>query len=127
MNHLEKVVANRHDILDQLCSHDVLLSRRHDLEAYLVEYPDLASILGDVCEKVRAAFGSATELSLELYRDPEIDDRYLTLYLRQESYSSDFIDRIDAVCAEFHSRLETAEGYFLVTTDFRRPGEVHVV
>lgn len=130
MNQLKKTVAelpDRHDVLDQLSVQDILLPQRTDLEAYLARHPDLASLLADMGKKVRAAFGPATELSLELYRDPEIDDCYLTLYVRQETYAADIIDRIDAMCGEFHSRLERAEGYFLMTTDFRRPGATHAL
>jgi hypothetical protein len=124
MNQFEKSVAessNAGDVLDQLAGHDVLLPKRDDLETYLTMHTDLACLLDDMCKKVRAAFGPATDLSLEMYTDPEFDDRYLTLYVRQEPYAPDIIDRIDSVCADFHRPLETVSGYFLVTTDFRRP------
>ena len=109
------------DILSQLAGHGILLSKRDDLQAYLAEHADLAGLLDSVGRKVRAAFGPTAELSLELYNDPDIDDRYLTLYVRQEPYASDIIDRIEAVCDEFLPQLEAASGFFLVTTDFRRP------
>ncbi len=124
MNQLEKAVArfsNAGDILNHLAEHDILLPQRDDLEAYLAMHPDLSGLLDEMCTKVRVAIGSTAELSLEKYSDPEIDDSYLTLYVRQESYPPDIIDRIDAVCADFHRRLEVVSGYFLVTTDFRRP------
>lgn len=124
MRQLEKPVAklqNPGDVLDQLATHDILLAQRDDLEAYIAMHPELAGLLNDMCKKIRATFGPAAELSLERYIDPEIDDQYLTLYIRQGAYEPDIIDRIDAVCAEFHGPLEAASGYFLVTTDFRRP------
>jgi hypothetical protein len=60
------------------------------------------------------------ELALEVYKAPEIDDRYLTLYIRQEKYQSGIIDRIEAVTSQFMAQLEAASGYLLITTDFRR-------
>ena len=123
MKQLEEPVAkfqNVSDALDQLAGHDILLSHRDDLETYLEMHPELAGLLGDMCKKIRAAFGPAAELSLERYNDPEIDDEYLTLYIRQDLYAPDIIDRIDAACADFHRPLEAVSGYFLVTTDFHR-------
>jgi hypothetical protein len=87
----------------------------------------LAELLDEMCTKVSEAFGPPAELSLEIYTDPEIDDHYLTLYVRQADYPSDIIDHIDAVCINFHRRLEGSSGYFLVTTDFRRPRGVNGV
>jgi len=124
MNQLEKPVAefqNADAVLQQLNAQGILLPKRDELETYLDRHAELASLLDDMCKQARAAFGRTAELSLEVYNDPEIVDRYLTLYVRQDSYPSDIIDRIDAVCAGFHRSLESASGYFLVTTDFRRP------
>ena len=128
MNQLEKPVAevqNASDILDQLAASNLALPERDAVEAYLGKHPDLACLLGDMCKKVQTAFGPTAELSLEIYIDPEIDDRYLTLCVRQDAYAADIIDRIDAVSAGFHASLETVSGDFLVTTDFRRPRGAH--
>jgi hypothetical protein len=130
MNQLEKARAaslDVHDIINQLAEHEVLLPNRDQVQAYLAQHSDLASLLDDMCKRIRCTFGPTVELCLEIYKDPEIDDRYLTLYVRQNSYPSDFVDRIDAMCAEFHAALDAVSGYFLVTTDFRRPRGSHVV
>lgn len=128
MNRLDESVAgsaNPGAVLDELAVHGILLPNRDELEAYLADHPELARLMGAMCEKVRAAFGPAVELSLETYADPEIDDRYLTLYVRQDPYTPTIIDRIDRACSEFHRSLEAVSGYFLVTTDFRRPRGVN--
>ena len=64
---------------------------------------------------------------MKVYDDPEIDDQYLSLYVRQDRYAPDLLDRIDATIGEFAAAMESATGFFLVTTDFRQPGESHVV
>lgn len=111
------------DVLDRLANHGLIVPNPIDVESYLAQHPDLAELLDEFCAIIRAAFGTPTELSLEVYDDPEIDDQYLTLYIRQTTYPHDMIDRIDAVCVGFHRKLEAVSGYFLVTTDFRRPKE----
>ena len=58
--------------------------RRGQGFVYLDEHGDLSQLLPEICGQIRKQFGPEAELSLELYRDPEINDRYLTLYLRQE-------------------------------------------
>ena len=81
----------------------------------------LVKLLPAVCCKARHLFGSDNELSLELYKDPEFEDRYLTLYMRQEEYLPDTMDRIEAVRRQFDEALENVSGQLLITTDFRRP------
>ena len=61
------------------------------------------------------------ELSLELYKDPEVDDRYLTIYVRQKNYDSEIIKRIDKVSERFDDLLEKVSSFLLLTADSRRP------
>lgn len=129
MKQLEKTVPINHDghALDRLASHDILTPNRDDLETYVALHPELACLLDEICKKVRAVFGASAELSLELYHDLESSDRCVTLYVRQEPYTPDIIDRIETACAEFDRAREAMSGDFLVTTDFRRPRGAHVV
>jgi hypothetical protein len=110
-----------HDALDRLTTFNVLVTGRDEIAGYLTHHSDLEMLLEGICSKVREVFGPDAELALELYKDPEIDDRYLTLYVRQEKYQPGIIDRIEAVASQFMTQLETASGYLLITTDFRRP------
>jgi hypothetical protein len=95
--------------------------RPGEVQKYLAEHTDLASALEEVCTAVRATFGVEAELALELYKDPEVQDRYLTLFVRQQQYPSDFMDRIEAVAEPFRAHLDSLSGHLLITTDFRRP------
>jgi hypothetical protein len=113
--------ANPRDILNRLTRSNVLLAKRDEVEDYVAQYPALGSLLDGVCATVREAFGHRVELSLELYKDPEEQDQYLTLYVRQGKYESGILSRIEAVASQFTAQLETVSGHLLVTTDFRRP------
>lgn len=63
-------------------SADVTVPNQQAVECYLADHSALQSLLPLICERVRAEFGGDVELSLELYRDPEIDDQYVTLFVR---------------------------------------------
>lgn len=95
--------------------------------AYLNQNHELEALLPAICEATRKEFGPGVELSIEVYKDPEIDDRYLTPYVRQQPYDHDIMRRIEAVNQQFNPALETIPGYFLITTDFRRPKGQHAV
>jgi hypothetical protein len=90
--------------------------------AYLSEHQALSMLLPAVGKDLREEFGSGEELSLELYRDPEFADEYLTLYVRQVAYDSNVMDRIERVGQSHAAALEQVSGTLLITTDFRPPG-----
>jgi hypothetical protein len=123
----ENAITSAAEVLRELAPHDILLPNADATEAYVAQHPSLGSLLPEICKTIRASFGPPTELVMKVYEDPEIDDQYLTLYVRQDRYAPDLFDRIDATLTEFAAALESATGFFLVTTDFRRPGEAHVV
>ena len=105
----------------------VRAERPEEVAAYLQVHPELARLIPDVCGRARKEFGVHAELVLKMYRDPEIEDRYLTLYVRLPAYDGSITARLDSVTAPFDEALCTASGHFLVTTDFRAPGTGHGV
>lgn len=90
-----------------------------DVDDYLIEHPTLRSLLPRICSQALCEFGRSAELTLELYRDPEIDDRYLTLMVRQQQYEANIVERLDQFAAQFADELDQCTGDLLVTTDFR--------
>jgi len=90
-----------------------------DVMKYLNGHRKLAAIVPAVCEKARQEFGKLAELTMRLYRDPEIDDRYLSLYVRLPVYDDNTLGRMDRVMQAFDEQLCKATGYLLLTTDFR--------
>ncbi len=86
---------------------------------YLVRYPDISNLIPLVCQITRKHFDKNTHLSLEVYHDPEIEDEYLVLYVRQESYDERLMDKIEKVCVEYESMLSRKLGWLIVTTDYK--------
>jgi hypothetical protein len=90
---------------------------------YLQKHRGLYDTTLLACVLTEEKFGSYAQISLELYHDPEIDDQYLTVYVRQNEYEPDIIQKINAICKEYAPALTGDEGYILVTTDFHPPLE----
>ena len=107
------------DIFHHLGEHRVLVPNAREVEDYFAVHPQLALMLPSIGADVRRTLGPDVELSLELYKDPEIDDRYLTMYVRKETYESDMLDQLEAIRDRFNGvKWREIPGYFLLTTDF---------
>ena len=97
----------------------VAIPRSAEIRDYLLLYPDMTSRLPIVCQIARFYLESRPQLSLELYRDPEIDDSYLTLYVRQKDYNEALLNEIETLSEACNSVLKDSSGWLLITTDFR--------
>jgi hypothetical protein len=95
------------------------------VDRYLRAHAGLGHVLPVICTHVRQQLGDAFELSLEAYRDPEVDDVCLVLYVRQDPYDASVMERIRA--ARDTLDLPAVNGYLLVTTDFRPPRTSHAL
>jgi hypothetical protein len=118
----QKALVN--ETLIDLQKNNIVIKNYGDVYGYLSLHPKLISILIPICESTRQVFCSNTELSLELYSDPEIKDQYLTLYIRQSSYEKDVLDKINCLNEQCEKELSEVEGYLLITTDYQPPYNV---
>jgi hypothetical protein len=107
--------------LDAVAAQNVLLPDRRKVVAYCRQFPRLARLMPEIAARVREFFGPGVQLLLLINKDPEIDDPYLKMYVRVDSYQPDLMDRIEKVNAEFHDWYGADDGYFHLTTDFRKP------
>ena len=107
--------------LDSIVASGVLVPVPADIAHYLNAHPDMFRPLVQVCQMTRAAFPPDVQLTLELYRDPEIDDEYLTLYARKRDYDPDFRHSIRAVAEQRFPYTRGLSGRILVTSDFQPP------
>ncbi|MGI8551547.1 MAG: hypothetical protein ACR2PL_12310 [Dehalococcoidia bacterium] len=88
--------------------------------SYLERHQESLSPLLSLCKQAVECFAEDSQVSLELYNDREIDESYLTLYVRQAVYSSDLIDRIEQLADSFDGQ-ELGTAWPLLTTDFVPP------
>ena len=108
-------------LLDSLESQEILIPRRSEVYEYLVYHPDMLEMLPSICKAVANEFSKDAQLSLEIYSDPEIDHRYLTIYVRQKEYTEQILERISRVRTGFSRKLTEKRGRILITTDFDNP------
>jgi hypothetical protein len=99
----------------------IKIPKPYEVQTYLFKFPDLNPILKDVCKAAIEEFAQDSILSLELYVDPETNDEYLTLFVRQKQYSEDIMDRIEKVQDRIRHYLADKNGSLLITTDFQHP------
>lgn len=108
-------------VLSWLRSIDIVIPKPAAVRSYLLRYPDMTHLLSSVCKLARERFEMHTQLSLEVYQDSEIEDEYLTLYVRQENYDEQILDIIESISAAYEEAVAGKSGWLLVTTDFRPP------
>jgi hypothetical protein len=88
--------------------------------AYLDHFPDVAHVLVAIAQSTRKEFGPEAKLTLEINRDPEIDDKYLLLRVVLTEHSPDVMERIRAVAAAHEDQLWDKKGHILLMPDYPR-------
>jgi hypothetical protein len=107
-------------VLRWLVEEQVRLRDARRLQDYVVQFPDLIEVIPQAVRAAKKHLPEA-QLILEVYHDPEIEDRYLALYVRLPRYDEQVMERIEAAESEFLDRLAGAEGWLQLTTDFAGP------
>src|SRR3954452_18491482 len=102
-----------------LNSLQVMMPQEAKIRSYLARHPDVSESVVGICRSARQEFGPDAALILGVYQDSEIDDQYLSLCVRLESYPPDVLDRIRSVSAAHDDALAGKSGSILVTTDFQ--------
>lgn len=72
---------------------------------YILQHQNIYDIIIYACIATEECFRERAQVSLELYRDPEIKDEYLTIYVRQITYEPNLIDEIDKLSEKFEEVL----------------------
>ena len=107
------------DLLEELRSADIRIPRPAEVRDYVTRFPDIVPLVRRACEVAVAEFANRARLSLELYRDPEIDDRYLTLYVADSAVDAAVWQAIERIEEKYAEALTTTSGWLVVTPDFR--------
>ncbi len=108
-------------LVGQITVSRILLKTSMPVKSYLFRFPDIIGAVRLLCMKARSYFGDEAELALGLYCDPEIDDNYLTIYVRYDDYPQDILDKIEHFGEQCSKILYGKKGRLLISTDFLRP------
>ncbi len=91
------------------------------VKSYLFHHPDMIDLVQPICKAVLERFPPPSQVALELYQDPEIEDEHLTVYARQYDYDDDILDVIDEIRVRFREERATSSCWIHITTDFELP------
>lgn len=99
----------------------VEIPRPAEIREYLLRFPDMLSILPCICFHVAIEFGVNAQISLELFKDRESADRYLALYVRQDTYAKNIMKQLEKIWLNFEPEIAERKGWINITTDYRSP------
>jgi hypothetical protein len=91
------------------------------VKGYLLRRPDLTPVVWAVASRAKARCGNGDQVALDLYRDPEIEQEHLVIYLRFQEYGEEAMRTLRGLGEEAAVLLRRVAGWLLVTTDFRTP------
>jgi hypothetical protein len=86
---------------------------------YLNKFPDIIDIIPKAVNSAKKHFPNA-QIVLDLYIDPEIDDKYLVLYVRLKEYEGSVIELLDKARLEILDELKDKKGWIQITTDYKK-------
>lgn len=97
---------------------EIVVAHPAAVAAFLWERPALAQIVAEMAPAILQEFaGEPSQVVLDLYEDPEIDDRYIVYYVRLPEYTDSIMERLYRVSEQFHGDGESPD-WVLVTTDY---------
>lgn len=114
----ESGLSEANESFTQIKRLKIKIPHEQEIWGQLVEIPQMAIQLSEACRLSRDEFPDS-ELSLEMFYDPESEDQYPILYIRQQVYEKDIMSRIENIMEEFEWYFVTNMGWFLITTDFQ--------
>ncbi|MHC9544960.1 MAG: hypothetical protein AB9903_36055 [Vulcanimicrobiota bacterium] len=91
----------------------------NDVTSYLLLFPDIMDVLPIICNRVMSKIGANDRVYLQLYNDPEIEDKYLTILIRTRDYKEEFMTIIDALSDDCLKLIENKNGWLIITIDFQ--------
>lgn len=101
-----------------LLDHEITCEKPDEVVDYIRSSNLAWDYIVDVIHLTRHSFQSS-QIFLKIYVDPEIDDQYLLLLVRSNSYDQFFLHSFENfVYPDNRVNIESGNGYLLVNTDF---------
>lgn len=118
INQSQSFAINIERTLDYLRNISVIISNPNEIRNYLFNNLGVEDLIVSICQATMEEFKDRAKLYLDIYKDPEIKDKYLTLYVRQEHYDDDIIEVIESISEQYEDDIKEQSIWFLITTDF---------
>ena len=116
------IVRAVEDVLEYLMALDITISRTSDIRDYLYSHIDMVSFVKRLSETTRDYFGDSAVLTLELYKDPEINDSYLSLLVYDRIDPDLVLNKIDNIIEGYEIDFSEMSGWLMLGRDYRKGG-----
>jgi len=108
-------------LLNLLVSKKIIIPKPAEIRRYLMVYTDMIHIILPICGIINEKLNAPAQVSLEVYKDTEIKDEHLVIYMRQAVYDDEIMNIIDEISEECDGLLHNKSGWLIITTDFKPP------
>jgi hypothetical protein len=99
----------------------IIIPNPGEVKAYIDNHPNMSQVIHHVCHITHQAFKDTAQLSLEVDRDYGTGQQDLVLYVRQTSYQTDIMDKIESLWEQYENDRHDKTGWILIATDFQPP------
>jgi len=120
-NESQNLAKEIEEILLSLRLNRMQTRKLDDLASYLARFPDLAQFLIPISRRLGSLFSRETQFEMEYYYDPETEEEYVIIFVRQSVYEEDIMELLERISAEYDDFLSKSDGWLLITTDFQPP------
>lgn len=120
-NRTGDITSGIESLLSLLMKDGIIIQNPDEIRHYLLQHQDMICIILPMCDKVREKFQHIAEISIDIYKDKEIVDTYIVIYIRQVEYTHEIIDIIDQISDKCEMLLYNKSGRLNITTDFKPP------
>lgn len=117
----DAVVTKIPSFFQKMTSMGILMPDSENIFSYLLDHDQMIDFVLQACSEVFKRLGARAQLSLEFFIDPEFDDAFPILLLRQNQYEDDLLDVIKDIRNNYETKLSKLNGDFHITTDFQPP------
>ncbi|GIV21494.1 MAG: hypothetical protein KatS3mg023_3245 [Armatimonadota bacterium] len=107
-------------LLNELQQSGIRLRKHDELRDYLLRFPAMLDVVDRVVQVAGEHIPEA-ELWLEVYHDPESEDKHLVIYARFHEYDEATMERIRSTRRAYRPFLAGKSGWLILTTDFGKP------
>jgi len=105
------------DNLMKWLENHVDIKSQKQIKYYLSVYRDLIDLIPKAVSIAKKHFPES-HIVIDVYKDPEIEDSYIILYIRLDQYDESFIERLATAESEFLPLLANKKGWIQLSTDF---------
>ncbi|QSR88496.1 hypothetical protein IT6_09020 [Methylacidiphilum caldifontis] len=87
------------------------------IKEYLAQFPELIEVVPKAVAAAQKYFPNA-RLFMDVYFDPEIDDKYISVSVRLKEYNESIIEKIEKAESEFLNDLVDKKGWIQLDTEY---------